>query len=111
MNSSDSPFQLDIKDLERDILLLEKTNAELQEILKKENDQDLRLVIVENEYAIKAKLLRRKQLREKLGLHVEDEFYYKRNSKESVQEESNIILETSFIKNEGIESKNEGVFL
>jgi len=88
-----NPLLLDIKDIERDILMLEKTIRELKELVEngtvpEEDAQDLRLVIVENEFAVEEKLRRRKTIREALGLGGEDEFHRSRLALSSLPERS-----------------------
>jgi t-SNARE complex subunit (syntaxin) len=78
-----SPLRADVGDLERDIKLLEKTNQELVEFLPEmeassDEQADIRVVIVENEYAIASKLAQRKEIRNCIPeLAHETDFFHK----------------------------------
>ncbi|KAH9261757.1 hypothetical protein BASA81_000413 [Batrachochytrium salamandrivorans] len=79
-----SPLMMDIGDFERDIVLLERTNAELKEMIENGDIasglDDIRFVIVENEFAIDTKLRLRKETRELIPelAKVEDVFHLDR---------------------------------
>lgn len=75
---------MDIGDFERDIVLLERTNAELKEMIASgdvaSGVDDIRFVIVENEFAIDSKLRLRKETRALIPelAKVEDVFHLDR---------------------------------
>ena len=84
MTSTDNPIVLDIKDLEHAIIMLEKTMKDLTAMMEteemdEETRSDMRVVIVENEFAISTKLRKRADLRAHLGLEIEDDFAKERS--------------------------------
>jgi hypothetical protein len=89
----ESPIHLDIKDLERDIVLLERTNDELKTLIDGMEDevekQELRVVIVENEFAIDQKLQRRHALRESISLSLSQDVFLLSRKRQSNSEPSN----------------------
>ena len=78
---TENPMLFDLKDLENAIVQLTKTNAELTDLcrgsaVEMNGDElfDLRVVIVENEYAIDSKLQKRKEILATLNLPLHDDF-------------------------------------
>ena len=67
-----SPLWLDLQDLERDVAMLEQTNVELEKLASEfsnpEDSHAMRLVVVENQYAMHAKRARAAQIRTSLGI-------------------------------------------
>lgn len=131
--SMSSPLLLDIGDFERDILLLEKTNRELKEMIANgeiDNEDedavaDVRYIIVENEFAIDIKLKSRKETRDLIPelSKVEDVFHLERTL--GLQfEHMQISSDTAHIHNKicqanknkapiivGVKEEEDGIFL
>jgi hypothetical protein len=79
--AANSPLFFDIMDLERDIIKLEITNKELKELtISPEEMQEVRLYIVENEFAIETKLRKRQEIRNSLVEYTFHELHQPKHS-------------------------------
>ena len=113
---AESPLSLDIKDLERDIVLLEQTNKQLKDILADDGSLDneateLRLVIVENEFAIEAKLKRRRELHTLLGISTANDSFESERTITSTQSMDQKKMEEPRAVLLGIDDDSNGVML
>ena len=113
---AESPLSLDIKDLERDIVLLEQTNKQLKDILADDGSlhneaTELRLVIVENEFAIEAKLKRRRELHTLLGISTANDSFESERTITSTQSMDQKKMEEPRAVLLGIDDDSNGVML
>jgi hypothetical protein len=73
MHSGNTPLLTHVKELEDAVRMLEDTNFQLKQLvesadLSDEEASNIRTIVVENEYAIEAKIRKRRELLRSLGL-------------------------------------------